>query len=209
MHKARRGRPRKPGKPTRFPKAEGAVQSITFFLDLVMVWLYALPEMAGITEVVEGIKLRLFHECVRIQANRDEMKKLAIDYNRFVDLMAENAKRRERVSRIIGVLGPEGLLEAMKEDESDTIGETVEISPSAVMLRDELPLWEAMVEYLSHVPEARITEMVDFFTSCGRENANRQAVESALKRRRAFFKTRKRGREKFISLRRRVQEEKD
>jgi hypothetical protein len=63
-----------------------------------------------------------------------------------------------------------------------------------------------MKEYLQHVPEARIGEMEDFFETVKMPNANRQAMESALKRHPETFKIRKDKRDKFISLKSRAKE---
>ena len=67
-------------------------------------------------------------------------------------------------------------------------------------LRATLPLWQAMREYLSFVPEARIAELEDFFQQISFAEGNRQAIESALKRHPKVFRTRKKKREKFIAL---------
>ncbi len=71
-------------------------------------------------------------------------------------------------------------------------------------LRLETPLWMMMEEYLHHVPEARLTDMQDFLQSSVQiKEANRYAMESALKRHPDVFKVRKKGREKFVSLKQR------
>ncbi len=69
---------------------------------------------------------------------------------------------------------------------------------SAKELRSNLPLWEAMKEYLQHIQEARIGEMEEFFSHVGYEEGNRQAIESALKRHPKEFHVRKRKREKYL-----------
>ncbi len=63
-----------------------------------------------------------------------------------------------------------------------------------------------MKEYLQYVPEARIAEMEDFFGAVKIPNANRQAMESALKRHPETFKIRKDKRDKYISLKERAKE---
>jgi hypothetical protein len=154
--------------------------------------------MESITDAVIGMKNRLRHECERMEKVRNEMASLAAEYNRFVDLRRELAERKERAERIMAVLGPHEVKILMKADKA--VKSSIELGAPAEYLRDELPLWEAMKEYLHHVSETRIQDMIVFFTSIGMKNANRQAIESALRRHPDMFKTRKAGHEKFISL---------
>jgi hypothetical protein len=101
------------------------------------------------------------------------------------------------------VLGTTDYLQMLIDDIDSGIPTTsTAITPDS--LRAELPLWEAMREYLHYVPEARIADMEEFFGSefgVNLNGANRQAIESALKRHPEAFKTHKKGREKYISLR--------
>lgn len=142
---------------------------------------------------------RLRHECARIGAIRSRMKELASCYNEYLDLREEETSRRQRAERIVAVIGPYDF-----ESYSLAAQEPARayLSKSPEELRSGLPLWEAMREYLSYVPEARIGEMEEFFQRAGLAEGNRQAIESALKRHPKVFSTRKKKREKYIALRR-------
>jgi hypothetical protein len=74
--------------------------------------------------------------------------------------------------------------------------------PTPEDLRAELPLWQAVQEYLLIVHEAKVGEIVSFFSEVGIPNTTRQAIESALKRHAKTFQTVKRGKEKLVSLKR-------
>jgi hypothetical protein len=179
------GRPRKEPEIFPLPRAEQTISNITSFVDKVISRLYRLVVPQGF-DIAEQMKQRLMHEGKRIQVIRDEMKKLAESYNRYVDLQNEWNRREKRIRRIAAVL----------------VEDSGQLMIPAKHLREELPLWEAMKEYLQYVPEARIAELEAFFEGVmTMDNANRQAIESALKRHPEAFKTRKNKREKFISLR--------
>jgi hypothetical protein len=179
------------------PYAEELYPDITNLLDIVMSELYASRD-AMITDVEELMRRRLVHECQEIETARQEMKKVADAYNRFVDLNRELAKRERRLTRLVCVLGPSGLKPLHDEDQKK-FGEAIKTF-SVAWLNQDIPVWEAMNEYLCHVEEARINEIEDFLVTMGVKHVNRQAIESALKTHPEVFKTRKVRREKYISL---------
>ena len=151
------------------------------------------------TDVLLQMKKRLAHECQRIQSARQEMAKIADKYNRYIDLYAEQERRMQRVQRIGAMLeGDNKLVDAIEQDRSEVIIRTIE--PMTWPGSDELPLWETMKEYLLYAKEARIEEIVTFLLGLKIKTANRQAIESALKKHPETFGTRKRGHEKHIFL---------
>jgi hypothetical protein len=156
-------------------------------------------------DVAERMKQRLLHECKSLAASRERIKADIEAYYRVKDELESMERRERRIKRILGVFGPESLRELYEHDERlpKALGAAFDYSPEE--LRDNLSVWEGIREYLEHVPEARIAEMESFFQAANMPNANRQAMESALKRHPETFKTRKDGREKYISLRKRIE----
>ena len=132
------------------------------------------------------------------------MQELASAYNEFLDLREEKARRKPRIERLLALAGSwdwESPDWDYKEHEALSIaGATVTNATDAEALLSRLPLWEALREYLMIVPEARIGEIEGFLRDIGFKEGNRQAIESALKRHPTVFSTRKKKREKFISL---------
>ncbi len=174
-------------------------------IDTVMLWLHTLY-VPDLFDIAESMRQRLMHECKRLTIVRNDMKAVAEAYNHFVDLREEQLRREKRIKRIIGVLGPTEHRRMMEEDmEPDYPLSTASTTP-AKELREQVALWEAMKEYLQYVPEARIAEMEGFFANADMPNANRQAMESALKRHPETFKVRKDKRDKYISLKDRAKE---
>lgn len=158
------------------------------------------PTMAMFGDTVPAMQQRLLHECESIRNIRREMEKLTRAYNRFVDLREQLAGHEDRMQNIVAVLGPDMFIQTVKQDESDVIGNTVEISPSVRQLREAQPLWKAIREYSRIVREAKVREVREFLTHLGVKGVNRQAIESALQRHPKTFRVVKRGRDKFISL---------
>jgi hypothetical protein len=186
--------------PLRLPKAEEIISEATFFIDKVMYRLYSLV-MPGSNDILERMKQRLIHECKRLTAVRNEMTALSEPYNRFLDLREEQIKREKRAAQILGVLGPE-------PDLPEELLKAADFGNPDVVTTSGIPLWEAMREYLQFVPEARIGEMTGFLGDLmGFKRANRQAVESVLKRHPDVFKVRKKNRDKYISLKDSAREE--
>jgi hypothetical protein len=145
------------------------------------------------------MRQRLHHEVQRAQEIKERMEALAPAYNEFLDLRTEYSTRKARTGILYGLIG---------DDAHTTNSDWVEDGARELAggndktLREQLPLWEAMKEYLQYVPEARIGEMEEFFLHIGYDEGNRQAMESALKRHPKEFRvTRpKKKREKYISL---------
>ncbi len=144
------------------------------------------------------MRQRLHHEVQRAQEIKERMEALAHAYNEFLDLRAEYAARKTRAGILFGLIGDD--IHSASPNWAETSASEL-TGGSANTLRSQLPLWEAMKEYLQHVPEARIGEMEEFFSHIGYDEGNRQAMESALKRHPKEFRVRRKKREKFISLR--------
>lgn len=166
---------------------------ITNSLDSVMSVSYTRP-MSLKGPIFQAMWERLQHDATRMQKIESRLRELAAAYNEFVDLRDETSRRKQQIERILGLLAPvlDESGKALASHHADSDPET---------LRAQLPLWEAMKEYLSFVPEARISEMEKFFQYVDFKEGNRQAIESALKRHPEAFKTRKKKQEKFVSLR--------
>ena len=143
------------------------------------------------------MRQRLHHEVQRASEIKERMETLAPAYNEFLDLRIEYAQRKTRTGNLYGLIGDDVQTSSPNWVETDARRLA---GGSEKTLREQLPLWEAMKEYLQYVAEARIGEMEEFFSHIGYDGGNRQAIESALKRHRKEFHIRKKKREKYISL---------
>ena len=152
--------------------------------------------MSNPSHVMKAIVARLGYEVQREHEILSEMDKIVNHYHWYCDLMkqqAESDARARRIGRLLkgsaGVVDPSNLpdealqkLEDIKKTESD------------------LPLWEAMAEYLTHVKEATIEDIQEFFNWLPKGQPSRPAIESALKTHKDLFKIAKKANGKFVSM---------
>jgi hypothetical protein len=180
-------------------------RDITFSVDKVVSQLYS-DRVPDSLEIAGRMRQRLLHECKSIAVGRERIEADIEAYHRVKDEMEQVRRRESRVNSILGVFGLNEVARIHEHEPelASALDSVTKISPTT--LRDKLSLWEAMKEYLQYVSEARIAEMEDFFCAVYMPNANRQAMESALKRHPETFRTRKDGREKYISLKDRAKE---
>jgi hypothetical protein len=160
-------------------------------VDLLLQQGYSLVVASTIRDAVLGMSERLRHEWKRVQDGRREMAELAPAYNRYLDLQEEQAHALDRIDRLTTLLPSDDLHEVSVT--------TPEFEPADLL--DDIPLWEAMVEYLQHVPKARVSDLLGFCKFVGVKNATRQGIESALRYHSDRFHVTKSSYEKFISLR--------
>jgi hypothetical protein len=186
------------------PRGPKQNQNITKLVDKLLSMLYSLT-MPLITDAQRAIKQRLTAACQRVQEIRVEQDKLSPAYERYLVLQRELRQHEKRIDSLAGLIGPEMFADAALGDKTDAIGETVEVGSSLRQLREELPLWEAIREYLVYAEEARIPDIQLFLDSFGIAGS-REAIESAFKRHPETFKTRKRGGAKLVSLKGAVRE---
>jgi hypothetical protein len=154
-------------------------------------------DVPSIVDVQGMMRQRLEHECASLQPLRKEMEKLAPAYNRYVDLKGEIESRSKRIQRLMGVLGEEYLFHMCGHDEPVASETNLQGHPDD--LRADLSLWRAIREYLLVAGEAKVGDVQQFLETSEFE-VSRQAIESALRSHDSVFRVVKRGRDKYISL---------
>jgi hypothetical protein len=153
----------------------------------------------SIVDVQEMMRQRLEHECASLQPLREEMDKLASAYNRYVDLKTEIESRGKRIQKLMATLGPE-YLEAKVEGQNESVDDETNQQGDPHELRANFPLWRAVREYLRLAGEAKVGDVQHFLEASGFEKCGRQAIESALRSHDNVFRVVRRGRDKYISL---------
>jgi hypothetical protein len=198
-----------PGRPinTRVPllrfwqdcEIEAAFSRHYFFIDKVMSKWHS-QFVPLLTDALDTLRQQLTSECQRILAIRSEKRKYADAYNRYVALQKELQERATRIDELAGILGTEGILKAELEDHANVIGDTLETHTAITQLRNELPLWKAVRWYVAYAGEARINDVILFLQALKVDGANRNAIESALRKHPETFNIRMTKREKYLSL---------
>ncbi|MDR5726782.1 MAG: hypothetical protein RB191_04855 [Terriglobia bacterium] len=180
-------------------EVEATLSRHYFFIDKVLSkWCNQFVPL--LTDAIDSLKQQLVSDCQRVLAIRDEKRKYADAYNRYVALQRELQEKATRIDELAGMLGTEGLLKAEIEDHTHAITDTLEVHTAIAQLRKELPLWKAVRWYVGYVGEARINDVILFLQALGVEGANRSAIESALRKHPETFSIRVAKREKYLSL---------
>ncbi|MGA8152207.1 MAG: hypothetical protein WB952_14740 [Terriglobales bacterium] len=151
-------------------------------------------------DVLNRIQGALAVDAARMKEIAAEMAKHADAYYRYQALQRQSAEHEKSAHGLMALLGPKAFVAVMTNDQTDSIGEEVDVTPSPTMLRASATLWEHVQNYLRFVPESQVNEIVEFLGWVGIETS-RQAVESAIKTHGKVFQVKKRGRERFVSLR--------
>lgn len=145
-------------------------------------------------DVVRAAVRRLKHEQQQLRNLSKDTERLSKAYNEYLDVQSQYRNRLKSIEKLQGLLGDNILLPRGIEDQAD-LDESTDIATA----RNNLELWEAVQQYLRLVQEARMNEILAFFSDV-QFKTTRQAVEACLKAKSKVFATRKKNREKFISL---------
>lgn len=152
-------------------------------------------DVPSAADVERMMHQRLEHECASMQSVRKELAELASAYNRYVDLKTEVDSRSKRIKRLMAILGPDSIAGLG----TDEVQSELDLQGESDGLREELSLWRAIEEYLIIAGETKVGDVQGFFSAMNYE-VTRQAIESALRSHANKFRVVKRGREKYISL---------
>lgn len=149
-------------------------------------------------DVYARLQERLLHESRSMRSKRQKRNKLAESYHKYLDLDHEIDLVHHRMSIILGLFGPDRVAEAVRAD--SVLAEALKSFDPPNELRQKLRLWRAIREYLRVVGESTISGIQEFLEWIGLPEFTRQAVESALQNHEDEFEIRKRGRERYVTL---------
>jgi hypothetical protein len=157
------------------------------------------PLVARTHDVLSRIQGALTVDAARMKEIAVEMAKHADAHYRYLALQRESAEHEKSAHGLMALLGPKAFVAVMSDDKTDTIGYEVDVTPSPAELRQSATFWRHVRNYLRFVPESQVGEIVEFLQWVGIETS-RQAVESAIKTHGKVFQVKRRGRERFVSL---------
>jgi hypothetical protein len=128
---------------------------------------------------------------------QDRLHELQPMYQEYRELSPQVAQKEERAKIALAMLF------AAKSPDFGSIEQACEKMDSAgtQSLSDvnDVPLWKLMREILRQVPEMQVIDLEHMLLIIGLKT-NRPSVDSAIETHKETFTVRKRGREKFISL---------
>lgn len=158
------------------------------------------PIMPRLQDVLHALRTQWNEDEKALEAALEEQNKLRASYIRFMDLQEQIKQRTERLRRV-------GLL--LFDSDITPTKDIAAMQATARRLGIQLdefeavfggvPLWTVIAELLRHTGELQVVDLHTILHNCG-EKVSRQAVESALETHANEFRIRRRGREKFVSL---------
>lgn len=156
--------------------------------------------MAGrLKDITSGLVQQADTDTDAMCAMLDELNDLRPKYQRYREL-SEQLKAREERAQIVA-----GMLSSAVKEESDAktfirvLNKLEKAGLRDVADSDEVPLWKLIREILRQVPEMQIVDVESILRSL-EIKTTRQTVDSALATHSGVFSVRKKGRQKFISL---------
>lgn len=144
-----------------------------------------------------------FHQALRVQYNdskarvasiNKELTELRSSYMRYKDLSVDQQAAEERLRVLIGILA-----NVMDEPEPPLDVDPGISIESAIDEREKTPLWKVIREFTRSVAEIRIIELESQLQTYGYK-VSRQAIESAINTHKDVFRSTRKGRERFVSL---------
>jgi hypothetical protein len=152
--------------------------------------------MPGFTDVLAALNSRTQHELRRLVEIRTTMNELSEAFHKYVDLRAELEARQKNLEKIRGTLGKE--YAPTSEDPEDPVWDLA--AEPADNLRKNVALWEAAEQILRVSGEMRISDLQMMLGILNFMHVTRQGIESAISTHKNIFVTKKKGREKYVSL---------
>lgn len=151
-------------------------------------------------DVLDKIGAKIVLDAKRLREIKGESAALFEAYQKYTDLEKERKARESSITSLVALLGKEGLEELRTRVVSANLLGEFDFGVGIETRREELSLWEFIAQYLRFVQEAKVAD-IEYFLGEQQMQTTRQAIESAVKTHSKIFRVRKRGREKFISLR--------
>ena len=146
-----------------------------------------------------------YHEALRDQYKSDSGRLIELDkqlnelrpkFVKYKDLSSERAEVEQRIRVLLAILGYL-LSEEELRDLCERPGVQIE---SPVKERDQTSLWRVLRELVRQVNEIRIVDLEAVLKQYGFK-VSRQAIESAIETHKKTFRSERKGRERFVSLR--------
>ncbi len=151
-------------------------------------------------DIVAALKFQLVADRKEIDRTYKEMSKLHAPYVKYRSLEARGKQLQEHIANTLALLGQKGdSKHSLPNSEFATIAVHSGIAETSEELRKRLPLWMLIAEILRHVSEIQVINLEEVLYWL-RIKVSRQAIESAFETHGDLFKVKKRGREKFVSL---------
>lgn len=144
-------------------------------------------------DVKQKIVAALTVDAKRLAEISEEMSKYGEAYHRYIALQREQRAHEESAKKLVGLIHEQ--INDLDLSDQNQFWEEFELWKDPT----DLELWEAVQQYLRFVEEAQVGEILAFLT-WAEIKTSRQAIDAVVSRHKKVFQIKKRGREKFVSL---------
>lgn len=148
-------------------------------------------------DIIAGLERQARSDTNALNTMQDRLHELHPHYREYIELMGKLRQTEERAGATLGMLF--GAKSPNIAEIVDSYNELEAAGSTIIFPVSELPVWKAIREMLRHVPEMQVIDIERMMKELGVQTG-RTAIDSAIATHKDIFAVRKRGREKFISL---------
>jgi|GEM_PF-1528281 len=163
-------------------------------------------DMARLKDIVTGLREQTFRKSEELTRDLEELNALRAGWQRYHELskQVESKQRAIKIGYALLLNVPMKINTtadgyANPDLQFDQDSEKLDINAADLELSN-FPLWGVIREVVRQTAEIRVYELEAHLKQFGLKKATRPAIESALATHPKEFRTVKRGREKFVSL---------
>ncbi len=154
--------------------------------------------MAGrLKDIIAGLERQARSDAEALNVMQDRLHEIHPHYREYIELVGRLRQTEERAGAILGMLL--GAKSPNFDKIVDTYNDLESAGSTSVTPVSDLPLWKVIREMLRQVPEMQVIDIEHMMKELGVQTG-RTAIDSAVATHKDIFAVRKRGREKFISL---------
>jgi hypothetical protein len=148
-------------------------------------------------DIIAGLERQARSDTDALNTMQDRLHELHPHYREYIELVGKLRQTEERASATLGMLW--GVKSPNIAEIVDSYNELEAAGSTTITPVSELPIWKAIREMLRHVPEMQVIDIERMMKELGVQTG-RTAIDSAIATHKNIFTVRKRGRDKFISL---------
>ncbi len=148
-------------------------------------------------DIIAGLERQARSDAAALNTMQDRLHELHPHYREYIELVSRLRQTEERAAATLGMLF--GVKSPNIEKIVDSYNELESAGSTVITSVSDLPLWKTIREMLRHVPEMQVIDIERMMKELGVQTG-RTAIDSAIATHKDIFAVRKRGREKFISL---------
>jgi hypothetical protein len=151
----------------------------------------------GSPHIYDSVRRQARLDAEKLSTVNGELARLHESYLRYKELLEERSSLEDRLRVNFSIVGH--IADAAESGLLDSLGDQEGLAINVNEERKAIPLWKVIREIIKHTEKIRIVDLESQLRAFG-YRTTRQAIESVIKTHPSVFRTTKRNREKFVSL---------